>query len=192
MESCILIGVPQKRWNVTNEELEDLALHYNVSEIARITGFANPTVDRFLAKAGLKAKIYQSKFAHLTEQFEQLACKNHGLTQFRRTMKHGKLDSYKCLECELETGRRKRNKARLAWINQGGGKCLDCENDDTRILQFHHRDPAEKEFTIGSYAGIKSPAKIAAEIEKCDLLCANCHVIRHFEDPNLRLTTSNG
>lgn len=61
-----------------------------------------------------------------------------------------------------------------------GGKCERCGwNEHPAGLQFHHRDPSQKEFTITT-AVMGSPKKypwkvIEAEIAKCDLLCANCH-----------------
>ncbi len=42
-------------------------------------------------------------------------------------------------------------------------------------LEFHHRDSSEKDFGI-SYKGInKSFEKLKNELDKCDLLCSNCH-----------------
>ena len=51
-------------------------------------------------------------------------------------------------------------------------------NSHPAALQFHHRDQKEKEFTIG--INIHLPLEIVKkEIEKCDILCANCHSIHH-------------
>jgi hypothetical protein len=44
-------------------------------------------------------------------------------------------------------------------------------------LEFHHRDPRTKKFGLGQFDG--SLARLLAEAEKCDLLCANCHRLRH-------------
>lgn len=63
-----------------------------------------------------------------------------------------------------------------------GGKCEHCGwNEHPAGLQFHHRDPSQKKFTITSSA-MGSPKKypwevILSEIAKCDLLCANCYFI---------------
>lgn len=50
-------------------------------------------------------------------------------------------------------------------------------------MVFHHRDPREKEITI-SEAMRRSfgRARILAEIAKCDVLCANCHVKLHARE----------
>jgi 5-methylcytosine-specific restriction endonuclease McrA len=73
---------------------------------------------------------------------------------------------------------------RLAFIHKAGGRCIDCGETDPSVLQFHHRDQATKEFELGralnSGATLKFPLKVMLEeLEKCDLLCANCHTRRH-------------
>jgi hypothetical protein len=54
--------------------------------------------------------------------------------------------------------------------------CLICSENEPCCLEFHHRDRKEKEFTIAQAvsSGI-ALHRIAKEIEKCDLLCRNCH-----------------
>ncbi len=46
-------------------------------------------------------------------------------------------------------------------------------------LEFHHINPLEKSFTIGSEMLSLSDAKIQAELEKCQLICNLCHRQRH-------------
>lgn len=68
---------------------------------------------------------------------------------------------------------------RLAAISQLGGKCVRCGEDDQALLEFHHRDPSEKTFTIcGRLAGV-SEQKLQDELSKCDLLCDDCHKKPH-------------
>lgn len=60
--------------------------------------------------------------------------------------------------------------------------CKACGEDDPRCLDFHHRDPTEKEFKLAD--AIRqgwSKKKIVEEIAKCDVLCANCHRKHHAE-----------
>jgi hypothetical protein len=42
-------------------------------------------------------------------------------------------------------------------------------------LQFHHRDPATKEFNIATGLTNRSLAKLKSEAAKCVLVCGNCH-----------------
>jgi predicted HNH restriction endonuclease len=55
-------------------------------------------------------------------------------------------------------------------------KCLLCSEDCSACLEFHHKDE-NKEFNIGYTAsgGRVSFNKLKAEIEKCVVLCSNCH-----------------
>lgn len=58
--------------------------------------------------------------------------------------------------------------------------CCCCGQSDPRCLDFHHRDPNQKEDTISNLVKQGySEKKILAEIDKCDVLCANCHIMLH-------------
>jgi hypothetical protein len=61
--------------------------------------------------------------------------------------------------------------------------CSKCGFQHPAVIDFHHKDPKQKDFTIGSelYNG-KSVEEIKKEIDKCDILCANCHRILHWEE----------
>lgn len=64
------------------------------------------------------------------------------------------------------------------WINEIkiARGCLCCEEIDFSCLEFHHADPSEKEDTVSNMAADKaSDSRIREEIEKCLVLCANCH-----------------
>lgn len=68
-----------------------------------------------------------------------------------------------------------RNKAWLAaYFKQR--QCVDCGERDLRVLEFDHRDPSDK-FRGVSELLLKGHAlkTLQAEIEKCDVICANCH-----------------
>jgi hypothetical protein len=58
-----------------------------------------------------------------------------------------------------------------------GGICELCGFDDLRALEWHHRDPNEREFTVSQYSYGRD--KLDKEVAKCDLICANCHAIAH-------------
>jgi hypothetical protein len=53
--------------------------------------------------------------------------------------------------------------------------CVDCGETDPVVLEFDHLDPELKEFNIGQALSRKSWENIVAEIEKCEVVCANCH-----------------
>src|SRR5437870_1590472 len=58
--------------------------------------------------------------------------------------------------------------------------CLDCGEAHPATLDFHHLDPSEKERSLGDIGKYGwSRAKVLAKIDKCVILCANCHRKRH-------------
>jgi len=61
-------------------------------------------------------------------------------------------------------------------------KCEFCPEDHPACLEFHHRDPAEKEDTIAEAIQSKwGDSRIIAEIKKCIVLCSNCHRKLHYD-----------
>ena len=81
----------------------------------------------------------------------------------------------------------KRRNDKLIYLEYSDSSCIRCGyNKCPASLTFHHRDPNEKEFCIGGLSErINSIDElneiIKNEIDKCDLLCANCHVIEHSD-----------
>lgn len=65
-----------------------------------------------------------------------------------------------------------------------GGKCFDCGGVfHQSVYDFHHLDPSEKEGNPSSFL-TKTDERLKEELNKCVLLCANCHRIRHFKEGN--------
>jgi DNA-binding CsgD family transcriptional regulator len=68
-----------------------------------------------------------------------------------------------------------RQKIKEKAIKYKGEKCEKCGyNKCIRALEFHHLEPSEKDFTVSSYK-VLSWEKIKIELDKCILVCANCH-----------------
>ncbi len=60
-----------------------------------------------------------------------------------------------------------------------GGKCCICGYDKaSQALDFHHVDPKEKDMVIANALLFKW-SRIVAELRKCILVCANCHMEIH-------------
>lgn len=71
------------------------------------------------------------------------------------------------------------------YIRSLGLKCIKCGVNHPATLDFHHRDPSKKEDTVSNlkWSGC-SLERLKLEIDKCDILCSNCHRILHYEDRN--------
>ncbi len=63
-----------------------------------------------------------------------------------------------------------------------GGKCERCGYDRCmEALEFHHINPSQKDFSISNKGYTRSWKRVQAEIEKCVMICANCHREVHAE-----------
>lgn len=94
-----------------------------------------------------------------------------------------------CFECSpsgLSSAESVKLHARLLkhkLIEYKGGKCEKCGyNKCDGALQFHHLNPNEKEFTISNtnLGNLKTFEDFYKEVDKCILLCANCHAEEHW------------
>ena len=72
---------------------------------------------------------------------------------------------------------RERRKSKYEWVNEfkASLRCARCGENHPACLEFHHRDRKEKAATISLVIWRWSRKKLMAEIEKCDVLCSNCH-----------------
>jgi 5-methylcytosine-specific restriction endonuclease McrA len=80
-----------------------------------------------------------------------------------------------------ESPKQRRERIKRELLRRRGGKCADCGYvKTTSALCFHHPEPKEKMFNI---SGIRltqvSRKELEAEVDKCIVLCLNCHAERH-------------
>ncbi len=84
----------------------------------------------------------------------------------------------RCNTCYISGNRRKR---KALAVELFGGGCQKCGYNTTdKALQFHHVDPTKKEFNLSVAHTIKWKRYID-ELNKCVLLCGNCHSELHEE-----------
>src|SRR5687768_5361247 len=72
----------------------------------------------------------------------------------------------------------------IAWIRgiKEESGCIRCGFANPRALQFHHRDPSQKTLEIANCLRQGwGKDRLQSEIDKCDVLCANCHAIEHSD-----------
>ena len=78
-------------------------------------------------------------------------------------------------ELILAVAKRKRKIKALA-LEYKGGKCQLCGYTKYQgALDLHHKDPNTKSFGIGDKGYTRSWEKVKTELDKCALVCANCH-----------------
>lgn len=86
-----------------------------------------------------------------------------------------------CKVCRLKYSKSRQKQIKKQAIEYLGGKCTKCGIvDESCIYDFHHLDPSKKELSLGKRGG-KSFKSIKPELDKCILLCANCHRKEHSD-----------
>lgn len=79
---------------------------------------------------------------------------------------------------EYSTNRRRAKKAQA--VERFGHICAICGNNyPDAVFEFHHRNPKEKDITPAKLFLLKDET-IDTELDKCIMLCANCHRIEHL------------
>lgn len=98
-------------------------------------------------------------------------CSKHGRTKHVFTK-----DRWRCLKCLGDSVKRRRQRLKELSLQYKGGRCQCCGYDKCAMaLEFHHIDPKGKDFGIGANGYTKSWEKVKKELDKCVLVCSNCH-----------------
>ena len=159
-------------------QYEDLGLTPSASTILRVVGGWNAAKE----KAGLETTY--SRGSRVQEKPDAVDLPRgtewEELSQDQRW-------HYKNREWNTERSMQRRESNR-AWANdlqRRRGGCSRCDEDDPVCLDFHHLDGAEKKMSVGKMIAFGyGKDRIEAEIEKCIVLCANCHRKEHYDDPS--------
>lgn len=119
--------------------------------------------------------------------------KEKELKEFNKNNQNKKtgLSAY-CKECQRKNNKKHYKNNKEKYIENSiknkiwyynlkiGLKCNRCGFDNPVALDFHHKEPLKKEFEINynSLLG-KNKEQIKMELNKCEILCSNCHRIEH-------------
>jgi hypothetical protein len=99
-------------------------------------------------------------------------CKHHGLTEHALRTEGG----HRCKKCAVDAVIKRRKKVKQMAVAYKGGVCQECGyHRCIDVLEFHHLDPKQKDFGIANKGYTRSWEKIKKELDKCVMVCANCH-----------------
>ena len=99
-------------------------------------------------------------------------CKLQRNLKTRNQLEATSIDNKRRRRVENVISWRKRTKKKL--VEYKGGKCCKCNYDKCiEALDFHHVDSNKKDFNISGKS--ISFEKLKNEVDKCILVCANCH-----------------
>lgn len=85
-----------------------------------------------------------------------------------------------CKKCQTEKCTHRKRTFKKLCLEYKGNSCVKCGyNKCAQALHFHHLNPLEKHFHISSQKSYILTDKVKLELDKCILLCANCHAEIH-------------
>lgn len=155
---------------VKNLSQREIASHLNVSQ---------STVKHYLKKYGLATQ--KKQFNRITD-VPHCACGETDPNKFYTRKNKGKV-YYRCSICRVCHNKQcvdriRQNKQQA--VNYKGGKCEKCGyNACLGSLGFHHLDPTQKDPQWRSISRLIL-SKLKKELDKCQLLCHNCHGEVHW------------
>ena len=144
----------------------------SISEISKYFNISKTTLRYWMKNYGLKSNIPK-----YSERFDfRCSCGETDSKKF-----YGKKKNI-CGKCQnkyvTEVGRKKKKQA----VEYLGGKCKICGyNEHMCSLDFHHIDGSTKDENFSSKRGW-SWEKLKKELDKCILLCKNCHSAVHYDN----------
>ena len=105
--------------------------------------------------------------------------------QFYIRKNRGYPESY-CKKCNTANTTERQRKFKKQCIEYKGGQCFKCGYKSyDGALEFHHLDPNQKDVTISRMRTTKFSDKTKKELDKCILLCSNCHREEHARQRGL-------
>lgn len=110
-------------------------------------------------------------------------CKeSKALDEFPKHPQHKDGYNSVCKKCMQKSNKKCRLNKKIHFIKKMGGECTNCKikltENNWPIFDFHHIDPSQKEVSWSTLRNWSND-KIEKELNKCTLLCANCHRLLH-------------
>ncbi len=147
-----------------------------ISEVCKSNGLNNIGLD--LNKKLTNDEILELKEYYKTHTKEETSIKfgvsSTTVTKYKECKRKKLTDSEKKSE-NYKRLKSFRSKNKEKAVEYKGGKCIICGyNRCISALEFHHLDPKEKDFSISNNCN-RAWYKIKIELDKCILVCSNCH-----------------
>ena len=133
-----------------------------------------------------KLNVASSSLVSRSNNFDKLIIRQVNL-MFLKDINNYNREYYQRNRAHLLEKQRKKNRQfaenRRRWLVEYKKtlSCIRCIENHPATLTFHHKKSSEKSFEIGNAIGLGvSLKRLVAEIEKCEVLCANCHAKEHL------------
>ena len=161
--------------------LKYIKLNYSTYDISEKTNKSQTTVRHWLKKHKLKTKFpfYQGRNKKKYSKRSKITCSccsiEKPIKNFYPKKNRNGYHTY-CKDCLSKQIIIRQQKFKELCVEYKGGKCCSCGYKKyLGALEFHHINPKEKDFMVSRSSRNNLNAKIKKELDKCLLVCSNCH-----------------
>jgi len=169
---------------ITKELLEELLNQgFSTNEVGKQLGYTGAGIRYHMNKYDLhsdhKSIQNKPKTPIIAGTKECGKCHNILPVEDFYIRKNEALTSY-CKKCNYKEQHSLLKRRKIEILSKFGNKCSICGyNKCIAALEFHHIDPKEKEFSLGN-AKTTNLDRLLLEMNKCILVCSNCHKEIHY------------
>ena len=132
-----------------------------------------PMTDKYFYKSG---DGYRPQCKECEKKRQKEYYETHKDEARERTRKYNKVHKEKLNQYKYARRQLERDELYAKWRKL----CQKCGEQRLYLIQFHHIDPATKEFGIATKIGYKNLKICEEEVKKCVCLCSNCHNEFHY------------
>ena len=158
-----------RRKGLTYNEIRDITKvkKTTISDIVKPLNLGGNTIKKLTPEL---IEEIQTKYNEIGNLKKVVKLYHISFERLSKVIKHGKKKKVSNTEA-VESWRKRKKKA---LVEYKGGKCQCCGYSRCiEALEFHHLDPNIKSFTISGKS--KSFNSLKSEVDKCILVCSNCH-----------------
>lgn len=160
----------------------------SVKRIANELNLGETTIRRILKQNNLtlrkkqKVEIEKRAYTKSTKPKNKLSGNTH--CPIHNVLLKESSGKVYCNICVNRSVKQLRTNIKIEAVIYKGGKCERCSYDNClSALEFHHLDPLEKDFSVSDFNS-SNIDELKPELDKCILVCSNCHREIHSEMRN--------
>ena len=180
-----------KYLSYSKTELENLVQTYSsMEEILAAMGYSQTKDNRVISNVRSYFDKLEIAHNHIkdTSGFIKCNCCGQIKSESEFYFSNGKLAQKVCKSCVRENEKEKYHSKQEKLIElKSSMSCKKCGCSKHYLIDFHHTNPAEKDFTISENSHAKFET-LLKEIEKCIPLCSNCHREFHYLEKEQGIT----
>jgi len=157
----------------------------SLNQVCKLTGKSLTTIrywkDKYSLKSSHKTFREQEKIEYGETRFCPKCKKDIDTKEFYQRRGKENSSTY-CKPCTSEQTLERTRNLKSQMVEYKGGCCVRCGYKKYQgALEFHHIDPNEKDFNPSRLKNYSFNERLKNELDKCILVCSNCHREIHDE-----------